>query len=321
VALDPTEFTLRAMLEETLRILTPRAQSKGLSLSWTTDRDVAAVVVGDPDRLRQVLVNLIGNAIKFTPLGEVTLQVSTASPPEAPLVLRFAVRDSGIGIAPGQQGAIFDAFVQADGSASRQFGGTGLGLAICRELVALMGGEIGVESAPGSGSTFHFTACFGTARSSAPVLAPMAPALLPSRLGRLRILLAEDNVVNQRLAVRLLEKRGHSVAVAVNGYEALAALERETFDLVLMDVQMPGMGGLETTAEIRRRELAGGSHVHLPIVAMTAHAMSGDRERCLGAGMDGYVAKPIQTAVLLAAIEAVFGAAAAPAPLAAAANG
>ncbi len=318
VALDPAEFPLRAMVEETLRILTPRALSKGLSLSWTIDPDVPEGVVGDPGRLRQVLVNLIGNAIKFTPQGDVTLHVSTASLPESPLVLRFAVRDSGIGIAPGQQAAIFDAFVQADGSASRQFGGTGLGLAICRELVALMGGEIGVESAPGSGSTFHFTAGFGTARSQVPVRATAAPVALPSRLGRLRILLAEDNVVNQRLAVRLLEKRGHSVAVAVNGYDALAALERETFDLVLMDVQMPGMGGLETTAEIRRRERAGGGHVHLPIVAMTAHALSGDRERCLGAGMDGYVAKPIQTAVLLAAIEAVFGAPveAAPLPLA-----
>ena len=322
VALDPTEFDLRAMLAETLRILTPRAHGKGLALVSTVDDDVPAVVVGDPDRLRQVLVNLIGNAIKFTARGDVALHVSCAAPAGAPLVLRVAVRDSGIGIAPDQQKAIFDAFVQADGSATREYGGTGLGLAICRELVSLMGGEIGVKSTPGLGSTFHFTARVGTVQAGrAPRPAAAVPAPLPSPHGPLRILLAEDNVVNQRLAVRLLEKRGHSVAVAVNGTAVLAAVECERFDVVLMDVQMPGMDGLEATAEIRRREREAGA-VRLPIIAMTAHAMSGDRERCLGAGMDGYVAKPIQTAALLGAIDAVFGAAPVPAPpRAVAANG
>jgi two-component system, sensor histidine kinase and response regulator len=485
--LDPVPFPLRSCLEDTVRALSLRAHAKGLELACHVHPDVADTVVGDAGRLRQVLVNLIGNAIKFTEHGEVVLEVRAEadpkrpdvlpagsalwvadaggpdvpsvgdfgfSPPQLPrqTVLHFAVRDTGIGIPPEQQQRIFDAFAQADGSTTRQYGGTGLGLAISARLVGLMHGRIWVESEPGQGSTFHFTARFAPAPETAapapgpaaaleglrvlvvddnatnrrileetlrqwrlrPALAggaaeardllqqahaagrpfplllldarmpgtdgfelaawlrerpglcgatvlmlsagggpddaarcralgvtrhltkpvrrsdlldtlvtalgerlvsdPPAPAEDAPAAGRaLRVLLAEDNRINQRLAVRMLEKAGHTVTVAENGREALAALERETFDVVLMDVQMPEMSGFEATAAIRAREQQTGGH--LPVVALTAHAMKGDRERCLEAGMDAYVAKPVRAAELLQVIaDLVPGHAMDPAP-------
>ena len=469
--LDPYEFRLRDSLGEMLRTLAHRADQKGLELAARIAPNVPDALIGDASRLRQILVNLVGNAIKFTEEGEIVVEVQLAetddaaqqdatqllisyrtepAPQDVPeagdILLHFSVRDTGIGIPTDKLDRIFKEFEQVDGSTTRRFGGTGLGLAISRRLTDLMHGQIWVESRPGVGSSFHFTARVGvqvrsanevilkppvelenmrvlivddnatnrrileeillnwrmrptvvadastalrelarskdqTGRyllldghmpdtdgfmlaelirsrpellsstlmmltsgsrlgdvarcrelgiaaylmkpitqsdlfdkivqvlardnnSSPQVTSPPVPTTnrqRPDNVPSMRVLVAEDNVVNQRLAIRLLEKRGHQVTVADDGREALDALDRGTFDAVLMDLQMPHMGGLEATAEIRRREQATGRH--LPIIAMTAHAMKGDREQCLAAGMDAYVAKPIQTDELFQTLE------------------
>jgi signal transduction histidine kinase/CheY-like chemotaxis protein len=313
LTLDPTEFRLREMLDDTVRPLALRAQKKGLEFRWDVHDDVPDALVADASRLRQIVINLVGNAIKFTNAGEVVLSV-WSEPPEASkpddVVLHAAVRDTGIGIAPEQQSMIFDAFRQADGSITRTYGGTGLGLTISSSLARMLGGRIWVESKLGSGATFHFTVRAHVRPLGAPSeIAPgtrLAPASQPApvRPDSLRLLLAEDNVVNQRVAIGLLEKAGHEVTLAQDGKEALAAFEGMTFDLVLMDVQMPEMGGAEATGLIRQRERAQGGHV--PIIALTAHALAGDRERCLAAGADGYVAKPIVPEELFREIDSVL---------------
>ena len=444
--LEPIPFPLRDSLADTVRTLGMRAEQKGLELACDVPAHVPDDLVGDPGRLRQVVVNLVGNAIKFTEQGEVVVRVEPAEAggESDDVTLHFSVTDTGIGIPQEQQQAIFEAFTQADASTTRRYGGTGLGLAISAQLVRLMGGRIWVESEPERGSTFHFTARFGQqpavagrpdrtrlaalqnlrvlvvddnatnrrillemlknwrmrpaavengpaalealrrarerrrpfdlvlldammpdmdgfqlaaavqqepelvgatlmmlssagsqgdaarcrelgvshyltkpvkqsdlldvimttvgAAAEAPEPEEARPSLTPT-VRPLRVLLAEDTPVNQVLAVRMLEKWGHSVAVVATGRQALQAVEQERFDLVLMDLQMPEMSGLEATAAIREREQATGAH--LPIVAMTAHAMKGDRERCLAGGMDGYVAKPVHPADLYDAIEAL----------------
>jgi PAS domain S-box-containing protein len=452
--LDPIDFSLCDQLDDTIATLALRAHTKGLELACHVLPDVPEALVGDPGRLRQILVNLIGNAIKFTAKGEVVLLVERESQDEQSASLHFSVRDTGIGIPREKLGILFQAFSQVDSSTTRKYGGTGLGLAISAQLVKLMAGKVWVESEPGHGSTFHFTARFGLSASPAPrqadidlarvqglpvlvvddngtnrrilhdllrdwgvvptlaesgrqALAAMQQAagagepfrlvlldnMMPEMDGfmlaeeiqrhpglagatlmmlssaerrdnaarcrelgvtayltkpirrtellraimnavggaasqsaakasprdairqgerRLRLLLTEDNVVNQKLAVRLLEKRGHSVVVAGTGREALDWLARETFDVVLMDVQMPEMDGFEATRLIREREQETGQHV--PIVAMTAHAMKGDRERCLHEGMDGYISKPLRPQELFEAVEGLASAAAASAP-------
>jgi signal transduction histidine kinase/DNA-binding response OmpR family regulator len=441
--LDPIAFQLRDHVAETLKLLAFRAHQKGLELTCDIRPEAPEEIVADPTRLRQILINILGNAIKFTEQGEVGIEVALESQTEAQARLHFTIRDTGIGIAPDKQKLVFEAFSQADGSTARKFGGTGLGLTISSRLVEMMGGRIWLESELGRGSCFHFTAQVGIARSAAPtepveqailtgvralvvvdnptnrrilgemlerwemkpVLAanadealamlhaaprfatPFALLLTDSNMpgidgftlvervrqeadlrqttimmltsagrrgdaarcrelgiaayllkpvsqqelldallrvlatkvrpdaerglvtrhslreGRrgLRILLAEDNPVNQRLAAGLLEKRGHTVVVTANGREAVEAFSRQKFDVVMMDVQMPEMDGFEATAAIRTRQNATG--VHIPIIAMTAHAMTGDRERCLAAGMDGYVSKPIQAQELFGAVE------------------
>ena len=303
--LDPIPFDLRSSLEETRRTLELRARQKGLDLACNVSDDVPKALIGDPDRLRQIVVNLIGNAIKFTESGRVAVDVAVVSEDAKSVELHFQVKDTGIGIPRDKQRRIFDAFTQADGSATRKYGGTGLGLSICAKLVGLMGGRIWVESEPGKGSTFQFIAHFGKesekawARVHSAAHQSEAPTAPESRTP-LRVLLAEDNFVNQKLAVRLLEKEGHSVVIAGNGREALAALEEGDFDAVLMDVQMPEMSGFEATIAIREKEKKTGKHQL--IVALTAHAMKGDRERCLEAGMDKYLAKPVQRDELFAAL-------------------
>ncbi len=467
LVLEHVPFGLRDSLGDTMKTLAARAHRKGLELACQVDPDVIDSLAGDPVRLRQIIVNLVGNAIKFTEHGEVVVSVGVASdewrvkrqerqPEAAPegvssfprpsslVPLHFSVRDTGIGIAPEKQHLVFAPFVQADGSTTRRYAGTGLGLAIVERLVALMGGKVWLESEPGRGSTFHFTAlftvhtaspgvidlkglralvvddnetnrrilqqmlsgwqmhpvavCGGAAaleelrRAAAaqepyplmlldalmpevdgfavaqevhadPVLAeataivmlssagaasngaaevPVGASLIkpvkPSELleairsvigaarngsaaptdsstapagdcRSLHVLLAEDNAVSQKLVLRLLEKRGHKVTMAQDGRQALAELQRGHFDLALMDVQMPLLSGFEATAEIRRREWMTGGH--LPIIAMTADSLQGDRELCLAAGMDGYLSKPIQAAELYEAIERTLPAASA----------
>lgn len=425
--LERTDFDLRDLLGDTMQALAVRAHGKGLELALQIRPDVPDALTGDPHRLRQVLVNLVGNALKFTERGEVTVLVENVQPPGDDARLRFTVRDSGIGIPPEAQAKIFSAFSQADSSTTRRFGGTGLGLAITSQLVSLMGGEIAVESEQGKGSAFSFTASFGwqpertvasapelehlrvlavddnatnrhilrelftswhmevvlaesaadalealdrAEREGHPITLMVTDMMMPEmdgfglverlrdnpalrelriimltssnraedvarceRMGiaahlakpikqstlmdtivnvvgsgsrrrvaftsaevapqrPLRILLAEDNAVNQRLAVVNLESWGHTVIVARDGVEAVEAVEKEVFDLVLMDSQMPRMSGLEASQEIRRRERGRGRRV--PIIAMTANVMKGYREECLAAGMDGYVAKPMR---------------------------
>ncbi len=442
--LDRKEFDLRETIGDTLKALALRAQEKGLELACHIQSRTPDTLVGDPGRLRRILVNLVGNALKFTERGEIVVSVEPLEESDAAVTLHFAVADTGIGIPAEMRERIFEPFVQADSSTTRQYGGTGLGLAISAQLVELMRGRIWVESREGAGSTFHFTAQFGRAKArpaerAAPPLADLrnlpvlvvddnatnrrilhellrlwemrpvvaetgraaldalshaqrsgasipvalidgqmpemdgfelarriranpayrrtqlimltsagvrrdaarsrelgAAAFLskpvkqselldaifnvlgaPAGLGRsrvsrprgptekaarpLRVLVAEDNAVNQKLVVHLLKRRGHRPVTVANGQEALAALERQPFDAVLMDVQMPKMSGLEATRAIRQRE--GSTGAHLPIVAMTAHALKGDRERCLEAGMDAYLAKPIHAAELFATLE------------------
>ncbi len=301
--LDRTPFAPRRVAGEAVRTFRASAQRKGLALDWAVAPEVPAVVVGDPGRLRQVLLNLLGNAIKFTPAGSVELTIEVeAGPGDGGVRLHCRVKDTGIGILPEQRQRIFEAFAQGDSSISRRFGGTGLGLTICAHLVEMMGGRIAVESQPGMGSEFHFTCnCErAPAEEYARSLEAMSRAAANAPAEPIRILLAEDNMVNQRLAVRLLERRGHRVHVAANGKEALEALEEGEFDLVLMDEQMPEISGTEALASIRNRERQTGKH--LPIVAVTAHAMAEDRERCLGAGFDGYLSKPYRPDELFGAI-------------------
>jgi CheY-like chemotaxis protein len=266
------------------------------------DDDVPERLLGDPGRVRQIIVNLAGNGVKFTEHGEVGVNVTREALEKGVCVLDFAVRDTGIGIPEDKQQVIFDAFAQADGSTGRKHGGTGLGLAISAQLAALMRGTVRVVSRVGEGSTFHFTAEFGI--PEAPPAADDPPATTVAPAGPLRVLVVEDNAVNRRLAAKLLEKRGHSVHVACDGRAALEAVGRQEFDLILMDVQMPGVDGFQATAAIRQREQATGAHVR--ILALTAHAMKGDRERCLEAGMDGYVSKPVKPTELFTAIDTVI---------------
>ena len=448
VDLDVMDFSLRDSLEATLKTLALRAHEKGLELLCEVAPEVPEAVRGDPSRLRQIVVNLVGNAIKFTSEGEVALGVRALETEGEQRLLQFTVSDTGIGIPPEKQKSIFEPFAQADASTTRKYGGTGLGLTISTRLVEMMGGKIWVESKPGRGTHFHFTARLGVADAQTIKIGTLAPPemlrgvkvlvvddnrtnrgilegmlkrwemkptsveggekalgqlsfareagdpyaliltdmhmpemdgftlverirqsphsatatimmltsaghrgdgarcqelgvaaylLKPIRQSELReaiaralgakqqegvlplltrfslqdgrdpsaflnVLLAEDNPVNQRLAARLLEKRGHQVVVAANGRDALAALEKNAFDLVFMDVQMPEMDGLEATAAIRKKEQLSGKHQ--AVIALTAHAMKGDQERCVAAGMDGYLSKPIRPQELDAILDA-----------------
>ena len=301
--LQRVPFSVKEVVRATVKGFLVQARNKQLSLQCDFSADVPEMAIGDPGRLRQILMNLVGNALKFTNQGEILVHVMRLHED----TLQFSVSDTGIGISPEKQQTIFEAFVQADTSSTRQYGGTGLGLAIVSQLVALMQGRIWLESKPGSGSTFYFTAPFTRATDVAVRDAAQRneerPATMP--VGKLRILIADDNLVNLRLARSLLAKQGHSAVAVGSGREALAALEQQNFDLVLMDVQMPDMDGFETTRAIRARERV--SKAHLPIIAMTAHAMSGDRERCLAAGMDSYVTKPVDAAKLFTAIADALG--------------
>jgi signal transduction histidine kinase/ligand-binding sensor domain-containing protein/DNA-binding NarL/FixJ family response regulator len=326
LAIEASPFALRPCVEEAVALLAAQAARKGLEIGCRVDPAVPALIESDATRLRQVLVNLLGNAVKFTAAGEVLVLVEACSPPQlergAMVELRFAVRDTGIGISADRMHRLFRPFSQADSSTSRLYGGTGLGLAICHRLAQGLGGRIWVESKPGEGSTFWFTIRCRVVDTALPPdggeVSPGGPRenesadrIAGSGLPPLRILVAEDNVVNQKVALLLLQRLGYAADLAADGEETLAALRRQRYDVILMDVQMPGMDGLETTRRIRDEWPA----AERPrIIAVTANALREDRETCLSAGMDDYLSKPVLLEDLRAALCRGLGAAM-PAPL------
>jgi PAS domain S-box-containing protein len=320
LTLESIEFDLHYWVGRVIKELGHRAREKNLSLGLTIPENLPRRVVGDPYRLQQVVINLVSNALKFTERGTVSVAAVLEREAGDFVEVAFSVADTGVGIPAEKQDLIFEAFLQAEEATTRKFGGTGLGLAICSQLVGMMGGRIWVDSTLGRGSTFHFTACFQRADSASEVVAPIADGVLgglPSfdapgpgsertvRFERpLRVLVAEDNVVNRAVARAILERAGHSVCLVEDGQAALGALSRERFDLVLMDVQMPNIDGLEATRRLREAERLGATRI--PVIAVTAQAQKGDRERCLAAGMDGYVSKPLEQSRLLLAMHSAW---------------
>jgi signal transduction histidine kinase/HPt (histidine-containing phosphotransfer) domain-containing protein len=335
---ETINFDLRFTVESVLDLMAERVRVKELEMALLFDPDVPTKLCGDPTRLHQILTNLVGNAVKFTERGKVEIRVSKQSEREELVSIRFDVKDTGIGVSEEDQKMLFAPFVQADGSVTRRYGGTGLGLAIAKQLVEMMGGTIGVTSAPGNGSTFAFTASFikqaNRELTTQPVdinfkdvrvVSDRRSGVLPAKTTGGRepkkliaqhsvnemkaslnrsVLLVEDNEVNQTVAWDQLARLGYSVDVASNGQEALDALSLRSFDVILMDCGMPVMDGYTAAAEIRKRE---GESEHTPIIAMTAHAMNGDREKCLAAGMDDYITKPVKRKTLEGIFATLFG--------------
>ena len=302
--LEEEAFDLQGLLDEVGFAMGPKAREKGLRFELALDPGTPRVLWGDARRLRQVLVNLVGNALKFTDAGQVTVQGRAQCVNEANVLVRFAVRDTGIGIPEHQLGKLFQSFSQVDASTTRRAGGTGLGLAISRQLADLLGGEIGVTSVEGQGSEFWFTALFrlGTPGAESAPVRPMEAAPGLRDFQGASILLVEDNLVNRELALAILEQWNLRVQVACNGMEAIQALRDADYDLVLMDIQMPKLDGLEATATLRN-PLAGVRNPHVVVVALTAHAMAEDRQLCLDAGMDDYLTKPLEPQALLNILE------------------
>ena len=300
--LDSRPFRLREAVNEAARNLGYRASEKGLRLETHVEPEAPDTVLGDELRLRQVLLNLLSNAVKFTETGSVRLQVALDSDTPDEAFLRFTIEDTGIGISPQDQDRIFAPFMQVDATTTRRHGGTGLGLTIASDLIRAMGGRLAVSSQLGKGSTFYFTIPLAKAPSLL-ALPSHKPAHTPPPAGAgpepLRVLLVEDVVTNQIVIRRVLEKRGHHVQIASNGREAVGQAQATAFDLILMDVQMPEMDGFQATGLIR--EITHCSRI--PIVALTAHAMPGDRDRCVAAGMDAYLTKPIDAKELVAVVE------------------
>jgi signal transduction histidine kinase/ActR/RegA family two-component response regulator len=295
--LERTPTDLKRLVRETCEMVRPQARLKGILLREELPAD-ELYALADPTRLRQILLNLLSNAVKFTERGEVVARLITREPSaENEHALRFEVQDTGIGIPPDKQQQIFEPFRQADGSTTRKYGGTGLGLAICKKLVKLMGGQMGVVSQVGEGSTFWFEVVLPVSEAPAHVrLEQQLRAAEQTPLTGLRVLVAEDNLVNQKVIRRTLEKWGIEAQIANNGREALEWLSREPFHLVLMDCQMPEIDGYEATRRIRAYEQPRG--LHIPIIALTANALAGDREKCLECGMDDYLTKPVNPDML-----------------------
>jgi signal transduction histidine kinase/HPt (histidine-containing phosphotransfer) domain-containing protein len=338
LSFETIDFDLRFAVESVMELMAERARAKELDMALLFDADVPAKLCGDPTRLHQILTNLVGNAVKFTESGKVVIRVSKQSEQEERVTIHFEVKDTGIGISENDRKMLFAPFVQADGSVTRRYGGTGLGLAIAKQLVEMMGGTIGVTSEPGHGSTFSFTASFIKQASEEPTAQPKDINLKNVRVLRdsrsvvtsakvhavrgtkklvaqhnshemtaslnRSVLLVEDNEVNQTVASDQLARLGYSVDLASNGQDALDALALRSYDVVLMDCGMPVMDGYTATAEIRKRE---GASEHTSIIAMTAHAMNGDREKCLAAGMDDYITKPVKRKALEGIFATLFG--------------
>ncbi|MEK6806442.1 MAG: response regulator [Pseudomonadota bacterium] len=297
LTMEQQDFELPALLDKLSGLFTLQAAHKSIAISLTAPPALPPLR-GDPLRLEQVLINLLNNAIKFTERGSVSLDVAVQSQTHDVLQLQFSVRDTGVGIAPEQAGKLFAAFSQVDDSTTRKFGGTGLGLVICKQLVEMMGGRIWLEDAPGPGCLFRFTARFGIGVAKPAAGSPLTSPAAPISLKGVRLLLVEDNTLNQMLTSDLLRGHGVIVDVAANGEQAVTAVGLNQYDLVLMDVQMPVMDGLEATRWIR----SNAHHAQLPILAMTANAMESDRQQCLDAGMNDFITKPIDVEQVLAVI-------------------
>ena len=305
--LELIPFEFRPFMERVSQVLSIRAAEKNIYMTTRIDPEISERLLGDSGRLQQVLINLAGNSIKFTEKGEIAIAADVDSRGSETIVLRFAVRDTGIGIPAEKQARIFEAFSQADATTTRKYGGTGLGLTISAQLVELMHGKIWVESEDGNGTTFYFTAKFDvlpanvmTAETNGLTTETSRSETASDEPKSVRILLAEDSLVNQKVAVGLLSKQGHHVDIAINGAQAVEAWEKGDYELILMDIQMPEMDGIEATRLIREREQ--GTDSRIPIVAMTANAMKGDRQECLAAGMDDYVSKPFKPEDLFATV-------------------
>ena len=298
--LERSTFAIGRLIDEVVSLMDVQAKRKGLTISAQLDADLASHYVGDPLRIRQILLNLLSNAIKFTERGTVHVHLSRVETDDPDYhVVRIAVRDAGVGVAPAKLERIFEPFEQEEVSTTRRFGGTGLGLSICKTLAEMMGGSAFAESELGRGSTFGFTARLQVAEAPGDELSPMIDG--PAARSR-RVLLAEDGLVNQRVAIGLLEKRGHTVDLVETGQQALDAIAQGKYDTVLMDIEMPEMDGLTAVGLLRaREENSSGTHQH--VVAITGHAMTGDRERFLAAGMDSHLVKPFKPAELFAAVE------------------
>lgn len=287
--IESIPFFLRRLIQDSARPFLPAFANKNLSFGIEIDQRLADQFQGDPTRLRQILSNVLGNALKFTDKGSIQLLVF---PIDSDGAIQFSLSDTGIGIPADKLAIVFEQFRQADGSTTRKYGGTGLGLSICLRLATLMGGRMWAESVEGQGTTVHFTVSLQPALPDSRTISFAEP----SSIRPLRVLLVEDNAVSQRLAHRLLEKRGHIVTLAANGLQAVDAFRSMAFDLILMDVQMPELDGLTATRAIRGLEVGTGRHT--PILMLTANAMKGDRERCLDAGADGYLTKPLEAGEL-----------------------
>ncbi|MFT7694630.1 MAG: signal transduction histidine kinase/BarA-like signal transduction histidine kinase, partial [Candidatus Latescibacterota bacterium] len=304
--LEQVEFSLRESIEQLVLLLRSRVKEKGLDFVCDVEGIAVDHLLGDPGRLRQIVLNLVGNAVKFTDAGQVAIAILSREKAGS-VEVEISVTDTGVGIPAEKQQAIFSAFTQGDNSTTRRYGGTGLGLSICAELVQMMGGQIGLDSREGEGSTFYFTAQLGMAVQQP--IKPITSVVDSSSMGGdrwsgKRVLVVEDNAFNQALVRGILSKKGWELEMVESGELALSRLSEHTYDLVLMDVQMAAMDGLQTTMAVRARERERGGHI--PIIGLTAHAMQGDRERCIEAGMDGYVAKPIRVDKLFSEIDRVL---------------
>jgi signal transduction histidine kinase/ActR/RegA family two-component response regulator len=324
--LELTDFDLRPVISDTIGLLSLQAREKGLKLTSAIDSEVPTALNGDSDRLRQIITNLVGNAIKFSTKGAVTLHIRKDTEGEHTVTLRFLVRDSGIGIAADKLEHIFAPFTQVDSSTTRKYGGSGLGLAICKRLADLMGGSVGVESVEGSGTTFWFTVVLEKQTKAPDLLTPLGPQSEPLQVGGtegpnsapvpigiesvkgnistngIRILLTEDDPTAQEIVTELLNCYGYLVDVASDGKEAVQALEKNDYALVLMDCMMPEMSGYEVTAVIRDPASAVRRH-DIPVIALTGNAMKHDRDKCIAAGMDDHLPKPLLLPDLLAMVE------------------
>ncbi len=304
MSIEATSFDLRELLSKNLGLHSVFAEEKGLQLEYDIDDEIPRLLIGDPYRIQQVLINLISNALKFTENGKIRVSAAIHEKQDVDLWLQISVSDTGIGIASEQMNKLFKSFTQLDSSITRNYGGTGLGLYISKQLVNMMGGEIWAESIPGQGSTFNFTVKLGIAyerRGTNLNKTLNSEGSLPKTMKPLYILLVEDDKTNQLVIANLLKTRGHMVETVNNGREALQIWEERNLDLILMDIMMPEMDGLEATRQIRREEAKTGKHIR--IIAVTAHPAFCDREKVLAAGMDDYVAKPLQMDKLLQVVE------------------